>query len=245
MTRWAVRTFSVVLAAQIWRSWTHCTPGKPGQIIQHCCRIDLSRHSCHGQMQRVLQQSPAGKKNTKAIAIEITGSSIFQPVAVITNPETTTPAETTASAAMWRKAPLILRSFFLPAMNNKSRRRVNHHANSSNHGNGHAIHPDRGAQSANSLPNDDPNSHIQKKGAAQRTRIVAFLNQRCAWPSPNVWRRHRAQASSRVMTSLKLWPASAIRASELDIVPYPASTKTKSRLSTVPMAKARLKLLGE
>ena len=35
----------------------------PGQILQYSCRIDLGRYSCHGEMQRVFQQSPAGEQN--------------------------------------------------------------------------------------------------------------------------------------------------------------------------------------
>ena len=45
------------------------------------------------------------------------GSSNDQPVRRMTKPATTTPAETAASAAMWRKAPRILRSRFRPPAN--------------------------------------------------------------------------------------------------------------------------------
>ena len=51
-------------------------------------------------------------------------------------------------------------------------------------------------------------------------------------------RKRREQATNKPSTSVRLWPASAISASESEMIPYPNSITTNIELSNMPTANA-------
>ena len=117
MTRWQVRAVSVVLMGQMCRSCRAVTPGRAPRASLTLRGSMASGTACS----TMLRDSRKRPQVPQMIRPEITrltrGSMKVQPVSQMTPPATTTPAETTASDSMCRKAPRMLMSPLRPEAN--------------------------------------------------------------------------------------------------------------------------------
>ena len=62
-TRWTVSAVSVVLIAQMCRSWTSLDAGLAGEVAAHLAAIDAARHRVQRQVDRVAQQAPGADQD--------------------------------------------------------------------------------------------------------------------------------------------------------------------------------------
>ena len=114
---------------------------------------------------------------TATITRLVTGSIHRSPVSRISTPATTTPTETSASAAMCRKAPRMLMSCLRPRMNISAVARVDDDADPGNHDHRHALDRRGVEQPVDRLEQDRAERHQQQPGVGQRgedrARLVA------------------------------------------------------------------------
>ena len=117
MTRWQDSAVSVVESGQMCRSWTSLTPGMEAR-----CRFTAARSTESGTpataMVTAWRRMPQVANRITALTTRLTtGSTHSQPVSEMTNPATTTAADTPASANMCMKAAWTLRSPLRPEAN--------------------------------------------------------------------------------------------------------------------------------
>ena len=106
--------------AQMCRSCTSVTPGNANKTSRTACGSTLSGTPSNSRCNDWLNKRQVPSTMTTAIARLTTGSSQSQPCHSVKAPAITTPADTSASAAMCKKAPRMLRSCSPPRINNKA-----------------------------------------------------------------------------------------------------------------------------
>ena len=118
--RCTVSAFSAVLTLQQWRLCTAATPGIPAKIFVTSSVLIPRGTASMAKSILSRKRSQVPTMITIATNMPTTGSTHVQPVSTMTIPATTTPAETAASAAMWRKAARRLASCCRPRIKSKA-----------------------------------------------------------------------------------------------------------------------------
>ena len=110
ITRCAVSAFSVVLIGQMWRSCTRATPGSAASSAATFAG-SIPGGTAFSAMPSESRNSPQVPPRITATITRLTTGSIHAARSTgSASPATTTPADTSASTAMCRKAPRTLRS---------------------------------------------------------------------------------------------------------------------------------------
>ena len=187
------------------------------------------------------RSSPHEPTVISAMRIKLTtGSSQNHPVAPIASAATTTPADAAASPSMCRKAPRMLTSLSRPATKPSAVPTL-------------ITMPTSATMSTVLLATG---SVLLMRRIASSAIAPTAIRSRHALPSaarmekrrsPYVWRAVGLRRASIVApharmspsTSPKLWPASAVSASECDRTPKITSVTTNARFRLMPTAKAR------
>ena len=149
--------------AQTCRSCTRATPGSDSSSACTACRSTPSGTPSNSRCSDCLNRLQVPTTMTAAISRLTTGSSQVQPNHSARPPATTTPAETSASAAMCRKAPRMLRSVSRAAHEQQRGGGVDDDADAGHHHDGDALDGLRRLQAVHGLPGQRAHRHQQQQ----------------------------------------------------------------------------------